>query len=421
VDFMPGYVLDEVVGRGRAGTVWRAHPEHQPRRTVAIKRVPAADADRLRAEADVLADLDHPHIVRVFDIAGDALIMQYAAGGSLADLLAERQRLLPGEVVAVAAPIADALASAHGRGVVHGDVRPENILFTSEGQPLLGDFGSTDSRLDYRSDICALGVVCARALGDGQAVPPALGRVIETATAADPARRFVRAGELAAALRAAVDHADIRLPGPARSRRPGRAEPTRDFGPRPPRPAPEPVRSGRARVLLAVAAAVALASLAGLAGGGMWWATGGDPDPRAGASCPEPDSGTRPPLPVGAHPLEGDTDGDACVETGHWFVDPAGNPSLVVVVEVTDGAVATSFGVGRPGDVPMLGDWDCDGRDTLAVYRPQFGEIYRYDAWPRTGALERPAETGHPVDARPYVVTTDGCDRLAFESEESSD
>ena len=146
----------------------------------------------MRREATVLTELDHPHVVRVLEVLHDgdgvAIAMQYAPGGSLADLLAERGRLDPGQVVAVAAPVADALASAHRRGVLHGDVKPANILFTSDGEPLLGDFGVartlglvTSEQIvgtaeylapelldgahpDPRADVYSLAVVCYQAL-----------------------------------------------------------------------------------------------------------------------------------------------------------------------------------------------------------------------------------------------------------------
>jgi hypothetical protein len=119
-------------------------------------------------------------------------------------------------------------------------------------------------------------------------------------------------------------------------------------------------------------------------------------------------------MPAGATPLEADTDGDGCAEAGYWYEETHGNPSLVVVVEVTDGAPATAFGVGQSGDLPFFGDWDCDGDDTLALYRPATGEIYRFDIWPESGALERAAETGHPRRASPEVVADGECDRLTF-------
>jgi hypothetical protein len=143
------YQLEREIGAGAAGTVWRAHRQGPVSQVVALKRLRAGsgsvDLARLRREARVLTELDHPHIVRVLDVVADgdgvALAMQYAPGGSLEDLLAARRRLAPGEVVAVAAPVADALASAHRRGVLHGDVKPANVLFTSDGEPLLTDFG----------------------------------------------------------------------------------------------------------------------------------------------------------------------------------------------------------------------------------------------------------------------------------------
>ena len=70
-----------------------------------------------------------------------ALVLELLAGGSLAALLARRGRLRPGEVVTAIAPVAAALAHAHGNGVVHGDLSPGNIVFTAEGRPVLTDLG----------------------------------------------------------------------------------------------------------------------------------------------------------------------------------------------------------------------------------------------------------------------------------------
>ncbi len=149
MDTVGPYRLDALVGLGTAGSVWRATRAGPVDQVVAVKRARADSgddgADRLRREASVLAELDHPHIIRVIDVLDDgdglAIVMSLARGGSLQDLLAERGRLDPGATVAVLAPVADALASAHRRGVFHGDVKPANILFTTDGEPLLGDFG----------------------------------------------------------------------------------------------------------------------------------------------------------------------------------------------------------------------------------------------------------------------------------------
>ena len=119
------YELERQIGAGAAGTVWKAHRSGPVNRVVALKRLRAGsgavDLARIRREATLLTELDHPHIVRVLEVVHDgdgvALAMQFAPGGSLEDLLAERGRLAPGEVVAVAAPVADALASAHRRWV----------------------------------------------------------------------------------------------------------------------------------------------------------------------------------------------------------------------------------------------------------------------------------------------------------------
>ena len=240
------YVMDGIIGAGGSATVWRAHPVNHPRRTVAIKRLRndgrhRRDNRRLHAEADVLAELDHLHIVRIIEIVDDddgpAIVMQYASGGTLADLLSTGRRLSPGELVAVAGPIASALAAAHDRGLVHGDVKPSNVLLTSEGQPLLADFGvdrgeGTDgylaperlagSEADAGSDIYALGVLCGRALRADRPVPPRLAEVIARAVRTDPGARFLRAQDLAWALQGAVDHEEVRPPQPRLCRHGGR-------------------------------------------------------------------------------------------------------------------------------------------------------------------------------------------------------
>jgi eukaryotic-like serine/threonine-protein kinase len=283
------YELEHQIGAGASGTVWRAVHQGPVRRVVALKRLRsgsgALDMVRMRREATVLTELDHPHVVRVLEVVHDgdgvALAMQYAPGGSLADLLAERGRLTPGAVVAVAAPIAEALASAHRRGVMHGDVKPANVLFTSDGEPLLTDFGvartlgavTSDqvagtaeylapelldgAHPDARADVYSLGVVCYQALAGrvpytGPAplavaraadaarhprldevadVPPGLAEVVETAMARHRERRPATADAFARALRAAVPPDDVVLPGPAGGPHPAAGGPGHDGEP----------------------------------------------------------------------------------------------------------------------------------------------------------------------------------------------
>lgn len=116
--------------------------------TVALKRLRtrgAAATERLRREAGLLQTLAGPHVVGMRRMLVDddeaVMVMDYAAGGNLATILASRSRLPPPEVVTVVAPIAAALAAAHTRDLVHGDLTPANIVFTAEGRPLLADFG----------------------------------------------------------------------------------------------------------------------------------------------------------------------------------------------------------------------------------------------------------------------------------------
>lgn len=144
-----GYRAEHIVGFGASGEVWRGVSERSGH-VVALKRLrvgsAADDRQRLRREAALLGALEHPHLLRLREVVEQGsevvLVLDLAEGGSLAGLLGRRGQLLTGEVVTAVAPIADALASAHAHGFVHGDVSPGNILLTADGKPLLADLGT---------------------------------------------------------------------------------------------------------------------------------------------------------------------------------------------------------------------------------------------------------------------------------------
>ncbi len=144
---LPGYRVEELIGAGSSGEVWRASVTSTGV-PVALKRIWLSERAQRQAaisEAAMLSALDHPHLMKLHELrpVDDAivLVLDLAAAGSLATLLARRGRLTTGETVTALAPIGGALAYAHNAGVVHGDVSSANILFTDVGLPLLADLG----------------------------------------------------------------------------------------------------------------------------------------------------------------------------------------------------------------------------------------------------------------------------------------
>jgi serine/threonine-protein kinase len=224
------YRLDHLVAAGGMAQVWEATDEVLARRVAVKILYPHLAADesfvtRFRREAVAAARLSHPSIVSIYDTcsseAGEAIVMELVNGSTLRELLDERKWLEPGQAVSIIADVADALETAHRGGVVHRDVKPANILLSTDGRVLVADFGiakaggdltTTNTTLgtakylapeqvegnavDARADVYALGVVLYETLCGR---PPFAGDT-ETATALarlhqDPMRpRNVRAG-----------------------------------------------------------------------------------------------------------------------------------------------------------------------------------------------------------------------------------
>ena len=146
---VPGFVASTLLGMGAHGAVWAAR-EQITGDVVALKvgRSPfdPSSAEALAGEADLLARLDHPHLIRLRRVVpaaagATALVLDFAAGGSLAALVAARGALDPGEVVTMLIPLAQVLSDLHSQGLVHGDLAPGNVLFSGSGRPLLSDLG----------------------------------------------------------------------------------------------------------------------------------------------------------------------------------------------------------------------------------------------------------------------------------------
>jgi serine/threonine-protein kinase len=144
------YRLEEHLARGGMSTVYAA-TDLRLHRTVAVKVMAEhlahdpAFVDRFTREARAAAMLSHPNVVSVSDQGSDQglvyLVMELIRGRTLRDLLQARGRLTVGEAFAVLEPVLGGLTAAHRAGIVHRDVKPENVLISTDGQVKVADFG----------------------------------------------------------------------------------------------------------------------------------------------------------------------------------------------------------------------------------------------------------------------------------------
>jgi eukaryotic-like serine/threonine-protein kinase len=162
------YALHQTLGRPLVIKVLHAHLSKDPEMR-----------ERFRREAEAASLLVHPHICSIldFDSTDEAIyiVLPYFAGGSLADVLVRDKLVQPARAASVCAQVSTALDYAHRHGVVHRDVKPDNVIFDEDGHALLTDFGIATARFHAR--LTGTG----RAMGTPHYMSPeqAMGRMVD--------------------------------------------------------------------------------------------------------------------------------------------------------------------------------------------------------------------------------------------------
>lgn len=263
------YEIQEQVGAGGMADVYRAK-DHVLERDVAIKVLKPEFAEdktfvsKFRQEAQAAAGLEHPNIVNIYDVGFENnlyyIVMEYVQGITLKTYISKKGRLNYKEVLSIAIQVARGIEAAHNKGIIHRDIKPQNIIISNEGKVKVTDFGiakaassktmSTDAmgsvhyispeqaRNGYvtkQSDIYSLGIVMyemvtGRVPYDGETavsiaiqhlqgqmkkpselvddVPVSLEHIIEKATQKSPERRYPTMGDLLVDLKKALINPD---------------------------------------------------------------------------------------------------------------------------------------------------------------------------------------------------------------------
>jgi serine/threonine protein kinase/tetratricopeptide (TPR) repeat protein len=270
------YEIREQIGIGGMATVYRAYQANMER-FVAIKAIRASILsdqtlrDRFQREARLIARLEHPHLLPIYDFDGDNdppfIVMRFLEGGTLKQVMATG-RLPHSDIIYMLRQVASALDYAHRQGIVHRDLKPSNIMIDREGNAFIADFGiariteSTEdltgtgmligtpgymapeqargeSDVDHRADIYSLGATVFEMLAGQQpyqsdsnlgvimahvnnpipsiteidtALPPAVDGVIRKALAKEREQRYATAGSLVEELAVALEVKEAGLP-----------------------------------------------------------------------------------------------------------------------------------------------------------------------------------------------------------------
>ena len=243
-----GYRLGRLLGRGAMGVVYEAEQVSLGRR-VALKMISltyAADPEftaRFHREATLQAAMDSPHIVRVFDHGEIDEVMyvstQFVAGGDLGNRLASVGRLSVPDALQLTDQIAEALGESHGRGVLHRDVKPSNVLLRQgpEVYAYLCDFGiarSADSDLTSAGDVMGTYGYLAPERCQGEPATPAtdqyaLGCLLVAALTGHAPYTGSEFDIMRQHIEAEVPHLDESSPRPGRECRPGADHGERSF------------------------------------------------------------------------------------------------------------------------------------------------------------------------------------------------
>jgi len=278
-----GYRIEEILGRGGMGTVYRA-TQLSLKRAVALKVLTdelvedAQFLERFHREADALSRLSHPNIVTILE-RGEVdgrpyLVMEFIEGPNLRQVMREGA-LPPAEAFRIVSSVLSALQHAHDKGIVHRDIKPENVLLARGDVVKVADFGLSrlidadmtrltrthlvlgtyeymapeqrekSKEADNRSDLYATGVVLYEMLTGGLpigrfALPSSarpnecdarMDRIVERSLDKDPARRYQEAGEMASAVSRVLEHPSAEVPPPAPAARAAQSDSTARYRP----------------------------------------------------------------------------------------------------------------------------------------------------------------------------------------------